>query len=72
MSINWKLLDDDKVLRDRYPVYRGFVYIVDGVITRCLRDGTVSEWKEEDDVKVIRKCDIVRHLDARLGDTIRR
>lgn len=66
------LLQDETVLDDDYPIYPDYIYIVDGVFTRCdYFDMTIREWKLRDNIKEIRRCNIFGHPGARLGDKVK-
>lgn len=70
----FKLLPTETVLPEDYPVYYGYVYIMDGVLRRntWLGQVTVGYLRTELGVKEIRRCEIFgegRKL-ARLGDKV--
>ncbi len=65
----FKLLPDETVLPDDYPIYPGYVYIVDGVFTRNMSLAeNVFQWKNMESKKEVRRCNLFGHKDARLGD----
>ena len=67
----FKLLPDETILPDDYPVHAMYVYIADNKFVRCMwLDGTVEEWKRKEGFKVIRRCRLFDHEGARLGDIV--
>jgi len=70
ITIEYKLLEDEVILDDNYTLYKGYVYIVDGVFKRCRNSKTVGYFKTKFGVKEVRKCILIGHEFARLGDTV--
>jgi hypothetical protein len=68
--VRHKLLPSETVLPDDYPMYGGYVYIIDGVFQRSNESCPVSEYKRLTGAREIRRCDIFGHPDARLGDSV--
>ena len=66
----FKLLSDETVLPDDYPINGMYIYIVDNVFTRCWIEGTVGEWKRQAGLKEVRRCKLFEHEGARLGDRV--
>ena len=67
----FKLLPEETVLPDDYPVHAMYVYIADNKFTRCMwLDGTVGEWKRKEGFKEVRRCKLFGHDGARLGDIV--
>ena len=60
----------ETVLSDDYPIYAGFVYIVDKRFTRCPVMGTVGSWKQYAGAKEIRRCDLWEHPGVKIGDMV--
>ena len=70
MTVSYKLLENETVLVDDYPIYYNYVYIVDGILTKSKANGTVKEWKDACEVKEIRRCDLFGHEGAEIGDVV--
>lgn len=70
ITIEYKLLKSETVLEDNYPIHKGYVYIVDGVLTKSPAEGTVLDWKEIGKVEEVRKCNLFSHQFAKLGDKV--
>lgn len=68
----YKLLPDEIVLADNYPVYYNYVYIGDMIFIRndILMQGTVGQLKKELNLKEIRRCNLFGHKGARIGDKL--
>ena len=66
----FKLLAEETILPDDYPVNGMYIYIVDNVFTRCWLEGTVGEWKRQAGLKEVRRCKLFDHEGARLGDKV--
>ena len=66
----YTLTETETVLNDDYPVYEGFIYIMDRRFTRCPCTGTVGLWKEHTGAEEIRRCDLVGHPGAKIGDMV--
>ena len=67
----FKMLSDETVLPDDYPVLGMYVYIVDNTFARCnWIESTVGEWKRREGHKEIRRCNLFQHEGARLGDRV--
>lgn len=49
----------EKVLDDDYPVYAGFLYVIDGIVSMSEMSGTVGQLKKLNEAEVITTCDIV-------------
>ena len=46
-------------LPDDYPLYFGYLYIVDGKVVRATEEkSTVAEWKRRKGCKSVKNCDI--------------
>ena len=50
---------DEPVLDDDYPIYPGYMYVVDGEVMRSLFSGTVADIKREFKCVEVRRCDLV-------------
>ena len=67
----FKMLSDETVLPDDYPVLGMYVYIVDNTFARCnWIESTVGEWKRHGGHKEIRRCNLFQHEGARIGDRV--
>lgn len=66
----FKLLPDETVLPDDYPMYAGYLYIIDGVFSRCLQNTSPLALKKICGYKEIRRLNIFdpSRVHARLGD----
>jgi hypothetical protein len=69
------LLPSEYTLSDDYPVYFGYMYIVDMKFARCLlvdefQGQTVSDLKRHLNAKEVRRCELFEHNDARVGDEL--
>ena len=65
-----KLLSEETILDDSYPVYIGFVYIADMKFVRSPLTGSILSLKKELGAKEIRRCELFRHGNAKLGDEL--
>lgn len=68
-----KLLCDETVLSDDYPIIFGYVYIMDNIFTRndwAMDDVTVGQYKKKFGIKEVRRCALFSHPTARLGDRV--
>lgn len=65
-----KLQDSETVLSDDYPMYWGYVYIIDGVFSECTWEATVEQYKLRFKAKEIRRCNLHSHPGAKLGDSV--
>jgi hypothetical protein len=52
VQLNEPILDDD------YPVYFGYLYVLDGVPIQSDIEGTVAQLKRYYTVEEVRRCDI--------------
>lgn len=54
------ILESENVLDDDYPVHWDYAYVCDGEVMLSPFGGgsTVRDWKREDKIKEIRRCDI--------------
>ncbi len=66
----YRLTETETVLPDDYPMYLGYVYIVDNRLTRCPAITFVKQYKEMFDAKEIRRCEIIAHPGAKVGDMV--
>lgn len=68
----FKLRPSEKVVPDDYPIYPGYYYIVDNVVTEATTAPTAGYWKEHFGVKEIRRLDLFyrQQEGARVGDRI--
>ena len=56
---------NENILPDDYPMYGGYLYVVDGKVTASdLHDVTVKEYKARTGAKEVRHCDIVGRRQA--------
>ena len=69
VTIEYKLHKDEVILNDNYAIRKGLVYIVDGMIMRSPANGKVLDWKSSG-VGEVRKCNLVVHEFAKLGDKV--
>jgi len=54
------ILDDEHVLPDNYPMYHGYVYVIDGKPgTSMFIETTVGTYKQKTGAKEVRKCSLV-------------
>lgn len=65
-----KKLDSERILEDDYPVYFGYVYIMDGIVQSSPIQGTVGSLKVAMKVKQVMNCDIFGHDKLKIGDKI--
>lgn len=49
---------DERELPDDYPLYAGYLYVVDGKVVQAIEQGTVAEWKRRRGCKSVMSCDI--------------
>ena len=68
--MNFKLLPEEVVLDDEYPVYFEYVYIVDNVFRRSPIEGNVGDLKKEFNAKEIRRCELFARNTAKIGDKV--
>ncbi len=66
----YKLTDKEIILPDSQLMYIGFVYIMDNKIVRNPIMGTVEVLKQYFQVSEIRKCDLMGHFKAKVGDFV--
>jgi len=66
----YKLKPSEVILEDNYPIYAGYVYIVDNKFTRSEITGTVRTWKEWSGAQEIRRCELFEHDGAKIGDMV--
>ena len=71
MTMEYRLLEEEVLLKNDYNIFMGFVYIVDGVLMRSPASGKVKDWKDICGVKEIRKCNLFGHEGAKIGDKVR-
>jgi len=71
------ILPSETVIADDHFVNADFVYICDGIFTRCPYYGdpyygetTVADWKRRDGIREIRRCDLFARKEARIGDRV--
>lgn len=50
---------EERVLKDDYPVYAGYIYVCDGVPIHSLIDGTVADLKAKYGLDEVMNCDLV-------------
>lgn len=62
------IFPEEIILEDDYPVYIDYVYIADGYFKRSPISATVRAWKALDNIKEIRRCELFKHGNAKLGD----
>jgi hypothetical protein len=53
-----KVYDSERELPDDYPLYAGYLYIVDGRVVQAIENGTPAQWKRVRGVNSIKNCDI--------------
>ena len=68
----YKLLPNETVMPDDRPVFPGYVYICDSVLTRYegICETTIGKWKFHSVYKEIRRCNLWGHEGAELGDRV--
>jgi len=66
----YKLLPSETVLENDYPVYLDYFYIVDGVIKMSTIEGTVADLKRAEGANEIRRYELFKRPEARLGDRV--
>lgn len=49
---------NERELDNEYPMYSGYMYVVDGVVVRSKTNMTVGKFKEATKVKSVKNCDI--------------
>lgn len=64
------LTENETILPDHYPLYAGYVYIMDNKFARSNVICTVAELKLESGIKEIRRCDLFSHYGAKIGDAV--
>ncbi len=50
--------DKERELPDDYPIYDGYLYVVDGVPTNAMPAGTVGDAKRRNGFKSVKSCDV--------------
>lgn len=48
----------ERDLEDEYPIFAGFLYVVDGKVMTATGDSTVGRMKQKSGAKSITSCDI--------------
>lgn len=68
--MKYKLLPEEKILPDDYPVFYGYAYIGDMKFIRnnVLTEGNVGQLKKELGILEIRRCNLFSHSGAKLND----
>ena len=51
-------LSKERELSDDYPLYPGYLYVIDGKVQRCVLHVTVGELKRRAQIKSVKNCDI--------------
>ena len=49
---------NERELPDDYPLYAGYMYVVDGTVVTAVENGTPAEWKRRKGCKSVKSCDI--------------
>jgi hypothetical protein len=65
----FKLLESETILQDEDIIHPGFIYIVDGKVTRYsgFGESTVGAWKTFKPCKEVRKCSFLAHEGIWIG-----
>lgn len=48
----------ENALPDDYPIYLGYLYVVDGKVVQSMENSTVGTWKRVKGCKQVTSCDI--------------